>query len=44
VNDAVDNAYRGKYGRYASYVPPMLAPQARATTLELIPRDLAGDA
>ena len=42
VNDAIDDAYRGKYGRYSSYVPPMLAPQARATTLKLIPRDVAG--
>jgi len=37
VNDAVDAAYREKYGRYTSYVPPMLAAQARATTLELVP-------
>jgi len=42
VNDAIDDAYRRKYGRYSSYVPPMLAPQARATTLKLIPRDAAG--
>jgi hypothetical protein len=38
VNDAVDAAYRQKYGRYASYLPPMVAPQARATTLKLVPR------
>lgn len=38
VNDAVDNAYRAKYGRYPSYVDPMVAPDARATTLELVPR------
>lgn len=37
VNDAVDDAYRAKYGRYSSYVQPMLAAQARATTLELVP-------
>ena len=42
VNDTIDDAYRAKYGRYSSYVPPMIAPQARATTLKLIPRDAAG--
>lgn len=39
VNDAVDEAYREKYGRYTSHVPPMLAPPARATTLKLVPHD-----
>jgi hypothetical protein len=39
VNDAVDAAYRDKYGRYASYVDPMVAAAARATTLKLVPRD-----
>jgi hypothetical protein len=38
VNDAVDDGYRTKYGRYAAYVEPMLRPQARATTLQLVPR------
>jgi hypothetical protein len=39
VNDAIDAAYHTKYQRYAeSYVPPMLSPQARATTLQLVPR------
>jgi hypothetical protein len=42
VNDAIDAGYRAKYGRYASYVPTMLAPQARATTLKLVPEDRAG--
>jgi len=37
LNDAVDAAYRAKYGRYSSYVEPMIAPQARATTLKLVP-------
>jgi hypothetical protein len=38
VNDAIDAAYRTKYRRYAdSYVPPMLSPDARATTLKLVP-------
>jgi hypothetical protein len=38
VDDAVDAAYRAKYGRYAAYVEPMLAPPARAMTLKLVPR------
>ena len=42
VNDAVDAAFREKYGRYTGYVEPMVAPQARATTLRLVPRPQAG--
>ena len=38
IDDAVDAAFRDKYGRYTGYVEPMLAPQARATTLRLVPR------
>ncbi|MEV6133734.1 DUF2255 family protein [Streptomyces violaceusniger] len=39
VNDRVDNAYRSKYGRYSgTYVEPMVADTARATTLRLVPR------
>ena len=41
INEAVDAAYREKYRRYASYVPPMVAPQARATTLQLVPEESA---
>jgi hypothetical protein len=37
VNDRVDAAYRTKYGRYTGYVEPMIAEQARATTLKLQP-------
>ena len=37
VNDAVDDAYRSKYGRYPSFVEPMVAPAARATTFRLVP-------
>ena len=37
VNDAVDAAYRDKYGRYSSYVEPMVRPEAQATTLQLVP-------
>jgi len=39
VNDAIDAAYRAKYHRYgARYVDPMVAPEARAATLRLVPR------
>jgi hypothetical protein len=36
--DAIDAGYREKYGRYPTYVEPMVSPRARATTLRLIPR------
>ena len=39
INDAVDAAYRDKYARYPSYVEPMVTAQARATTLQLVPRE-----
>jgi hypothetical protein len=32
VNDAIDAAYGEKYGRYPSYMAPMIAPQAQATS------------
>ena len=38
VNNAVDTAYRTKYGRNSGYVAPMVAPAARETTLRLLPR------
>jgi hypothetical protein len=39
VNDQVDAAYRTKYGpRYPSIVPSIVAPEARAATLTLVPR------
>jgi hypothetical protein len=38
VNDRIDAAYSAKYGRYPQYVAPMLAAEARATTLKLSPR------
>jgi hypothetical protein len=38
VNE-VDTAYRTKYGRrYPSIVPSIVAPEARAATLKLVPR------
>ena len=39
VNDEVDAAYRAKYGpRYPTIVPSIVAPEARAATLRLVPR------
>ena len=36
--DAVDAAYEAKYGRrYPTIVPSIVAPQARAATLKLVP-------
>ena len=38
LNNAIDAAYRSKYRKYgATYVDPMVASQARATTLKLVP-------
>ena len=38
LNNEVDAAYRAKYQRYsATYVDPMLTPQARTITLKLVP-------
>jgi hypothetical protein len=37
--EVVDAAYRAKYGgRYPTIVPSIVAPEARAATLELVPR------
>ena len=41
LNDAVDAAYRTKYGRHSGYVEPMVGPEVRATTLRLVPHDSA---
>ncbi len=39
INNQIDTAYRTKYRRYdASYVNPIVAPEARAATIKLIPR------
>ncbi len=38
LNNEIDAAYQSKYRRYsATYVRPMIAPQARVTTLKLVP-------
>ena len=39
INDQIDAAYRKKYRRYsARYVDPIVSPEARATTIKLVPR------
>ena len=39
LDGQIDAAYRGKYRRYsASFVDPILSPQARSTTIKLVPR------
>jgi hypothetical protein len=39
VNDEIDAVYRAKYDRYgATYVDPMVGPNARAATIKLVPR------
>jgi hypothetical protein len=39
INDKIDGAYRSKYhSRGAQFVTPMVAPEARATTIKLVPR------
>ncbi len=39
INDQIDAGYRTKYERIApTYVEPMVSPEARATTLKLVPR------
>jgi hypothetical protein len=39
TNDQIDAVYRTKYSRYsAQYVDPMVAAEARATTIKLVPR------
>jgi hypothetical protein len=38
MNDEIDDAYRAKYHRYAeSIVGSVVSPQARASTLKLVP-------
>lgn len=37
INNQIDAAYRDKYGRYSQYVAPMVKPEARATTMKLLP-------
>jgi NAD(P)-dependent dehydrogenase (short-subunit alcohol dehydrogenase family) len=37
AHEITDDEYEQKYGRYTGYVEPMVAPQARATTLRRVP-------
>jgi hypothetical protein len=37
IHDAVDAAYRSKYGQYPSPVAAITSPAARATTLKVVP-------
>jgi hypothetical protein len=39
INDQIDAGYRSKYRHHdAVYVDPMVAPEARAATIKLVPR------
>jgi hypothetical protein len=38
LNTQIDAAYYTKYRRYPQYVEPMVRPEARATTIKLVPR------
>jgi hypothetical protein len=39
LNGRIDDAYSAKYRRYeATYVKPMVSPEARSTTIKLVPR------
>jgi hypothetical protein len=39
VDDQIDAVYRNKYRSYsAQYVDPIVAPEARSTTIKLVPR------
>jgi hypothetical protein len=40
LNNKIDAAFQSKYRRYsATFVGPMIAPQARVTTLKLVPSE-----
>jgi hypothetical protein len=44
TNKAIDEQYLAKYGRYgARYVDPMVAAEARATTIRLMPAQGGGE-
>jgi hypothetical protein len=44
LDDAIDAVYRDKYRRYsASFVDPMVSPEARATTIKLVPQERGTD-
>lgn len=39
INDQIDAAYATKYRRYASIIPSINDPKARAATIKLLPRN-----
>lgn len=39
INDAIDDAYRARYGCYSQYVAPMVSPDVRSATIKLVQRD-----
>jgi hypothetical protein len=39
LNDQIDAAYQSKYGRYPKYVAPMVTPEVRTTTIQLLPQE-----
>jgi hypothetical protein len=42
INDQIDAAYRTKYRRYgARYIDPIMAAEARAATIKLLPRSIS---
>lgn len=38
INDQIDSAYAAKYRHYASIIPSINDPKARAATIKLVPR------
>jgi hypothetical protein len=38
IDDRIDAAYRTKYRRYAASIGTITSPEARATTIKLVPR------
>jgi hypothetical protein len=40
INDQIDAAYAAKYRRYASIIPSIIDPKARAATIKLVPRTI----
>jgi hypothetical protein len=38
INDQIDAAYAEKYRRYASIIPSINSPTARAAAIKLVPR------
>jgi hypothetical protein len=44
IDDALDAAYRAKYRQYGErFVGPMVSPEARSTTIKLVPRSTSSE-